>query len=346
MSKVVQGIGDAIGDVVKGAISVVKNVADGVGDLARGIANSPIGKAILIAGAIYFGGAALAGGFGQAAGGGSFLSGMGTGVASAAETLSSAWSSTLAGNFGEAASGIGNSFGTAYTAGGNSAAMTSALQSGVGIEGLKSSATIPGASSSNVAALGPGTSQVAAAAPTAPTAGTGLTAGGSTSQGLITNGMSAAGDVGLGSSVNPYALVQPGAASALPAAGTLPGVAPAAAPSWWASLDPSLKAATIMTGAQVGGSLVAGMGAASAAEDERKYNDEKAAEIRARAEEGRGTIQDFSELRRIAAATPYTGSGWNPSAAADKIISDYYIRSAANKQPAGIVNKYMSPSQG
>ncbi|CAB4145751.1 hypothetical protein UFOVP474_39 [uncultured Caudovirales phage] len=346
MSKVVQGIGDAIGDVVKGAISVVKNVADGVGDLARGIANSPIGKAILIAGAIYFGGAALAGGFGQAAGGGSFLSGMGTGVASAAETLSSAWSSTLAGNFGEAASGIGNSFGTAYTAGGNSAAMTSALQSGAG--SLSSSgAAIPGASSSNVAALGPNTSQVAAATPGA-SAGTGLTAGGSTSQGLITNGMSAAGDVGLGSSVNPYALVQPGAASAsaLPAAGTLPGVAPAAAPSWWASLDPSLKAATIMTGAQVGGSLVAGMGAASAAEDERKYNDEKAAEIRARAEEGRGTIQDFSELRRIAAATPYTGSGWNPSAAADKIISDYYIRTAANKQPVGIVNKYMSPSQG
>lgn len=346
MSKVVQGIGDAIGDVVKGAISVVKNVADGVGDLARGIANSPIGKAILIAGAIYFGGAALAGGFGQAAGGGSFLSGMGTGVASAAETLSSAWSSTLAGNFGEAASGIGNSFGTAYTAGGNSAAMSGALQSGVGIEGLQSSATIPGAAP-DVAALGPGTSQVAAAAPTAaPTAGAGLTAGGSTSQGLITNGMSAAGDVGLGSSVNPYALVQPGAASAsaLPAAGVLPSAAPAA--SWWSALDPSLKAATIMTGAQVGGSLVAGMGAASAAEDERKYNDEKAAEIRARAEEGRGTIQDFSELRRIAAATPYTGSGWNPSAAADKIISDYYIRSAANKQPAGIVNKYMSPSQG
>lgn len=341
MSKVVQGIGDAIGDVVKGAINVVKNVADGVGDLARGIANSPIGKAILIAGAIYFGGAALAGGFGQAAGGGSFLSGMGTGVASAAETLSSAWTSTLAGNFGEAASGIGNSFGTAYTAGGKSAAMTQALQSGAGAALTPSGATIPGASSSNVAALGE--AQVAAAAPTT---GTGLTAGGSTSQGLIANGMSAAGDVGLGSSVNPYALVQPGAANALPAAGALPGVAPAAAPSWWASLDPSLKAATIMTGAQVGGSLVAGMGAASAAEDERKYNDEKAAEIRARAEEGRGTIQDFSELRRIAAATPYTGSGWNPSAAADKIISDYYIRSAANKQPAGIVNKYMSPSQG
>tara|TARA_R110000868_G_scaffold218141_2_gene468347 strand:- start:394 stop:717 length:324 start_codon:yes stop_codon:yes gene_type:complete len=102
-----------------------------------------------------------------------------------------------------------------------------------------------------------------------------------------------------------------------------------------------------MTGTQVGGSLIAGMGASSAAADERDYNDRKAAEIIARAEEGRGTIQDFSELRRIAAATPYSGSGWNPQAAADKIISDYYTRNAATKQPAqptGMVSKYMTPS--
>jgi hypothetical protein len=99
-----------------------------------------------------------------------------------------------------------------------------------------------------------------------------------------------------------------------------------------------------MTGAQVGGSLVAGMGAASAAAEDRDANDRNAAAIIARAEEGRGTIQDFSELRRIAAATPYTGSGWNPGAAADKIISDYYLRNPAPKQSAGLVDKYMTPS--
>jgi hypothetical protein len=107
--------------VVKGVVNVVKSVASGVGDLVKSIASSPLGKAIIIAGAIYFGGAALAGGFGSSAAGGSFLSGMGAGVSSAASTLSSAWGSAMAGNFSQAAGAVGNAWGTAGAAAGQAA---------------------------------------------------------------------------------------------------------------------------------------------------------------------------------------------------------------------------------
>jgi hypothetical protein len=117
MSKIVSGIGDAIGGVVKGVVNVVSDVAKGVGNFVNDIAKSDLGKALIIAGAVYFGGAALAGGFGSSAAGGSFLSGMGAGVGSAASTLSGAWSSALGGEFASAASSIGNAFGTAGTAG-------------------------------------------------------------------------------------------------------------------------------------------------------------------------------------------------------------------------------------
>jgi hypothetical protein len=129
MSKVVSGIGNAIGGVVKGVVNVVKGVVKGVGDLAKSIASSKLGKAIIIAGAIYFGGAALAGGFGSSAAGGSFLSGMGAGVSSAASTLSSAWGSVMAGNFSQAAGAVGNAWGTAGTAAGQ-AASTGAMTVG------------------------------------------------------------------------------------------------------------------------------------------------------------------------------------------------------------------------
>ena len=121
MSKVVSGVGDAIGGVLKGAVSVVKSIGEGVGKVVKSIASSNIGKAILIAGAIYFGGAALAGGYGSAAGGGSFFTGMGAGVSSAASSLSSAWTSAMAGNFAEAGSTIGGS----WTSAAQSGAMTS-----------------------------------------------------------------------------------------------------------------------------------------------------------------------------------------------------------------------------
>ena len=117
MSKAVSGVGNAIGGVLKGAVNLVKDVGNGIGKIVKDIGSSQIGKAILIAGAIYFGGAALSGGFGASAGGGSFFSGMSAGVSSAATSLSSAWTSAMAGNFAEAGSTIGSSWTGAANAG-------------------------------------------------------------------------------------------------------------------------------------------------------------------------------------------------------------------------------------
>jgi len=320
MTKIVEGIGDAIGSVVKGVVDVIGGVVKGVGDLVKGIADSPIGKAILIAGAVYFGGAALAGGFGSSAAGGSFLSGMGTGVASAAETLSTAWSSTLAGNFGEAASTIGNTFGAAGKAAGDAAVMTNTLQGGLTASGA--------VVESGTAALGPGASQVASLTPSGAGAGTGLTAGGSAGQGLISNGMSAAGATG--STVSPYALVQP--ASTL--ASTLPAALPAAAPTagWWAGVDPYLKTAAVMGGTQVVGGLISGAGQAKAAEDARAEAERIKLENIARYNENTGTILDFSPFARPAPPQYYQPPP-QPR---------YYPQPTAVAQaPTGMVARYM-----
>lgn len=114
VSQVFGGIGDAVGGVLKGVGDAVNGAVKGIGSLAKEIYSSDIGKAIIIAGAIYFGGAALAGGFGTMGTSASFLSGMGAGVSSAATSLQAAWgASTLAGAAGE----IGGAWGTAGAAG-------------------------------------------------------------------------------------------------------------------------------------------------------------------------------------------------------------------------------------
>jgi hypothetical protein len=132
MSKFVSSVARGVSNVVQGAVNVVKDVGKAVGgavtDVAKAatgvvksIADSKLGKAVLIAAAIYFGGAAIAGGYGSAAGGGSFFTGMGAGVSSAATSLSSAWTSAMAGEFAQAGSTLGSSWSTAGQAG----AMTS-----------------------------------------------------------------------------------------------------------------------------------------------------------------------------------------------------------------------------
>ena len=100
----------------------------GVAKIAKDVAKSKLGKILITAAIIYFGGAALAGGFGSAGAGGSFLTGMGTGVSSAASGLSSAWSATMAGEFGQAASTVGNAWGTAGSAAASEATAAQAAQ--------------------------------------------------------------------------------------------------------------------------------------------------------------------------------------------------------------------------
>jgi len=118
MSKVVKKVGRAVGKVVKGVANVAKKVV-----------KSPIGKALVAAAAIYFGGAALAGAMGAgsgaagvagaAAGGG--LSGAAAGIGQAWSGLTGALSggglSSMSGVFsgGSAATGAATGAGSAFT---------------------------------------------------------------------------------------------------------------------------------------------------------------------------------------------------------------------------------------
>jgi len=94
MSKVVKGVGRAIGKVVKGATKLVKKVA-----------KSKLGKIAIMAAAIYFGVPAIMGAFGGAAGAGaSGLAGAMNGISGAWSGLTGAASSAMAGNFAQAGS--------------------------------------------------------------------------------------------------------------------------------------------------------------------------------------------------------------------------------------------------
>ena len=335
MAKVVQGIGDAIGDVVKGVVNVVKGVADGVGDLARGIADSPLGKAILLAGAVYFGGAALAGGFGSSAAGGGFLSGMGSGVASAAETLSSAWSSTLAGNVGEAASSIGNAWGTAGTAGGTSAQLaadlattapsTSMLGGGGDAVGNAANATnLSGAggdlaANPSMAAQGgynPGiTNPVPSYDAAAAYSGQGAAP--------TLNGLSGTAPA---TPPSPYSLsYQAPSQLGMPA----PVVPPTAPAGWWASQDPLVKYGMVSAGTQLAGGLISGAGQAKAAQEQRDYEAQMRADALARYNANNGTLLNFSPFAQATPPQPR-----------------YYPQpQAAMQPPPGIVSRYMYPTR-
>lgn len=99
MSKVVKGVGRAIGKVFKGVKKAVSKVW-------KAVKKSKILKTVAIAAAVYFGGAAIMGGI-SGAGGGGILSGMSTGISNAATSLSNAWGAITSGNISAAASHLG-----------------------------------------------------------------------------------------------------------------------------------------------------------------------------------------------------------------------------------------------
>jgi hypothetical protein len=113
MSKAVKSVGRAIGKVVKGVVNVVKKVA-----------KSPIGKVLLAAATVYFGGAAIMGAMGGASAStgvmgtiGGALKGATAGIANAWTGLTGAASAAVGGNFGAAGSSLGSGFTGAYGAG-------------------------------------------------------------------------------------------------------------------------------------------------------------------------------------------------------------------------------------
>lgn len=101
MSKVVKGVFRAVSKVVSGVVKAVKKVA-----------KSPIGKIILAAATIYFGGAAIMGAMGAPAGSGIMgaLQGAGAGISNAWTSLLQAGSSALGGNFAQAGSQLSAGF--------------------------------------------------------------------------------------------------------------------------------------------------------------------------------------------------------------------------------------------
>jgi hypothetical protein len=99
MSKVVKGIGRAVSKVVKGVTNVVKKVA-----------KSKLGKVLLTAAAVYFGGAALMGGLNTIGTSTSFLSGMSSGLSSAATGIGNAFTALTKGSFSGAGTALSEGF--------------------------------------------------------------------------------------------------------------------------------------------------------------------------------------------------------------------------------------------
>lgn len=248
VSQTFGGIGDAIGGVFKGVGAVVDGAVKGVGTLVKQIYDSDIGKAIIIAGAVYFGGAALAGGFGTMGTSASFLSGMGAGVSSAATSLQAAWglaTSGTAGSLGQAASTIGNSWGTAFGAGAQ-----------LGAPVVETAAALSSAAQAPMPAQIPSAPSLAPAAAAPPP--------------VATAGMPA------GSPITSTA-----AGSYTPVAQTAAG-APAATQPWYAQamdyITPKSELAQfglINAATSVGGNVIAAIGQQQAAEDERAYQEKQ-----------------------------------------------------------------------
>lgn len=232
------GIGDAVSGVLKGVGDAVNGAVKGVGTLAKQIWESKIGKAIIIAGAIYFGGAALAGGFGSSGAGGSFLSGMGTGVSSAADSIALAWEGSSLGP-------LGNAWGAAGDAGANAAR------------------TLAGSGLTTVA---PSAASAAAAPPVAPAPTAAL---GTPPPVAATPGASTVGNYSLGNATVPQ-ITQAGAN--LPAA-TQPWYAQAMD---YITPKSELAQYGLISGAtSIGGNILAGIGQDQAAKEQREYEEKQ-----------------------------------------------------------------------
>lgn len=88
--------------VVKGVVRAVKKVVSGVASVVKKVVKSPIGKVIIAAAAVYFGGAALAGAMSSTAG----SSALGA-ISNAWTSLGTAGSQLMAGNLGNVAGALG-----------------------------------------------------------------------------------------------------------------------------------------------------------------------------------------------------------------------------------------------
>lgn len=125
--------------IVKGAGRVLNKVRKGVWNATKKFAKSKIGKVIIGAALIYFGGAALMGAFGSGAAATAGAAGTAaTGLSGAAANIGAAWTSLgtagsqlLAGNLGNAASALGSGIGgSAATIGANGSMLVNGVAQG------------------------------------------------------------------------------------------------------------------------------------------------------------------------------------------------------------------------
>ncbi len=192
MSKVVKSVTRTVSKVVKSAVSVIKKVA-----------SSKLGKILVTAAAVYFGGAALAGGFGSSAAGGSFLSGIGTGVANAASSFSTAWDSALSGNFSGAGSALASGF-QGQAAGG----MTTSMAGAGGAAGAGTS----GVTQANIGASMGGAQGISAPASSLGTVGGSIGGGVGAGVGTGVGAGAGAGGMSVGEGLMGAAKIQAGTA--------------------------------------------------------------------------------------------------------------------------------------
>lgn len=130
--------------VVRGVGKLVKGVVNGVKKFAK----SKLGKIIIAAALVYFGGAALSGGFSSVGAGGTFMQGASAGLSSAASGITNAWTSLAAGEFGSAGSALAGGFteaGAAGAAAGTNAGMNAAMLDLAASQGITAGAAAEGA---------------------------------------------------------------------------------------------------------------------------------------------------------------------------------------------------------
>lgn len=280
MSKVVKAVGNAVGNVVKGAVKIVSKIGQGVGGLVKSIASSKLGKAVLIAAAIYFGGAALSGGFGASASGGSFLSGMGTGVSNAASSLSTAWGSAMSGEFSTAGSQLAQGFS------GEVATVPSAN---------------PLAGNYSIATEGAAATPPAPGTPPAPSAPAGTT-------NALTGNYGAGGATDV--ATNAAQTTAANAAQTTAAANTT-----AATPGTWSKImaSPYTAPSLISGGMQVGGAYIQGKAQEKQLQDQRAYEQKMAQEARDRYNANAGAQLFAADQSPIYQAA---GPAWDPYAEA------------------------------
>ncbi len=161
MSKVTKAIGRAIKKTIKGVVKVVKKIA-----------SSKIGKILIAAATIYFGGAAILGAMGGASASTGLmgtisgaLKGAGAGISSAWSGLTGATSAAMGGNFSAAGSSLGSGFTGANAAGaqavsgaaqGVATGVTNGMTSGmqVGLDGQPLASAMQNATQPTLQSLG------------------------------------------------------------------------------------------------------------------------------------------------------------------------------------------------